>query len=150
MKSPLILGKLLYYLFLPLICIALASTRRAYVVVVADGKVLLTKNWLGNHKRWRLPGGGLKPAETYLQAAMRELKEETGLDYNSTKFTKINLDTLLKPEKIQYYLLRLERLPSVKINSSELTAAEFINIADLKSEELDTSVRRILNVIHWS
>ncbi|HOR23200.1 NUDIX hydrolase [Candidatus Saccharibacteria bacterium] len=150
MKPPLILGKLLYYLLLPFIYIALASTRRAYVVVVADGKVLLTKNWLGDHKRWRLPGGGLKPTETYLQAAIRELKEETGLDFNPTKFTKIYLDALFKPERVQYYLLRLERLPSVQINSSELTAAEFINITDLKSEEIDTSVRRILNVIHWS
>lgn len=44
-----------------------------------DGsEVLLMRSWLG-HQSWSLPGGGIQRAETPLQAAVREIKEETGL-----------------------------------------------------------------------
>ncbi|MBL7257363.1 NUDIX hydrolase [Paractinoplanes lichenicola] len=48
----------------------------------ADGRVLLM-NWRDPHdgaEIWEPPGGGLDEGETPLQAARRELVEETGLD----------------------------------------------------------------------
>ncbi len=50
------------------------------IVVVNKGKVLLlrrTTNPLNGY--WGLPGGGINLGETPKQAAVRELKEETGL-----------------------------------------------------------------------
>lgn len=61
------------------------TERTAVRVVVQDaaGKILLfrtrdvTEPALGEW--WELPGGGLDAGETYLEAALRELAEETGI-----------------------------------------------------------------------
>jgi 8-oxo-dGTP pyrophosphatase MutT (NUDIX family) len=38
---------------------------------------------LAGHAFWATPGGGLEPGETFAEAAIRELKEETGIAVDS-------------------------------------------------------------------
>jgi 8-oxo-dGTP diphosphatase len=45
----------------------------------ADGRVLMIKEAYGR-RRWGLPGGGQEPGEDSRRTAVREAKEETGLD----------------------------------------------------------------------
>jgi 8-oxo-dGTP pyrophosphatase MutT (NUDIX family) len=53
------------------------------VVLDAQGKLLLFHTRDTDHPGlgtwWELPGGGIDPGETYLDAAIRELREETGI-----------------------------------------------------------------------
>ncbi|WP_344213778.1 NUDIX hydrolase [Kribbella sancticallisti] len=53
------------------------------VVLDADGRILLLRVHEPMHPEqgmcWELPGGGIDPGETYFDAAIRELREETGL-----------------------------------------------------------------------
>ena len=52
---------------------------RSAVFIERDGKVLLLLDPIYRGGCWTLPGGGVEFNETYIQAAKREVFEETGL-----------------------------------------------------------------------
>jgi len=57
------------------------------VAVIKDDKILLTQR--EDFETWILPGGGVDEGESVAQAAIRETKEETGLDVDLTKLVGI-------------------------------------------------------------
>ncbi|MBE6133412.1 MAG: NUDIX domain-containing protein [Erysipelotrichaceae bacterium] len=56
-------------------------------IVEKDGKILFQRRT--DNDKWGLPGGLLELNETYLEAAIREIKEETGLDVRPKYFLGI-------------------------------------------------------------
>jgi 8-oxo-dGTP diphosphatase len=57
------------------------------IVLRKDDKLLLVKEVLENFKEyWIFPGGGVEFGETIEEAAIREAKEETGLDVRIKEF----------------------------------------------------------------
>jgi 8-oxo-dGTP pyrophosphatase MutT (NUDIX family) len=59
------------------------SRRASRVIVVAEGAVLMladTDPGLPGSRWWVTPGGGIDPGETAIEAAVREVAEELGLE----------------------------------------------------------------------
>ena len=52
------------------------------IAVIHEGKILLTKR--EDFETWVLPSGGVEEGESLVQAAIRETKEETGLEVELT------------------------------------------------------------------
>ena len=55
------------------------------VIENAQGKILLVKSPKWRNK-WTMPGGHIEPGETIEEAALREVKEETGINVRIIKF----------------------------------------------------------------
>lgn len=57
------------------------------VAVIDEGKILLTKR--EDSEAWILPSGGVEEGESLAQAAIRETKEETGVDVELTRLVGV-------------------------------------------------------------
>ena len=57
------------------------------VAVIDDEKILLTKR--EDFEVWCLPGGGVEESESLAEGAIREVKEETGLDVELTRLVGV-------------------------------------------------------------
>lgn len=57
------------------------------VAVIHEGKILLTKR--EDFEVWCLPSGGVEEGESLAEAAMRETKEETGVDVELTRLVGV-------------------------------------------------------------
>jgi 8-oxo-dGTP pyrophosphatase MutT (NUDIX family) len=127
----------------------MASVHRPAVRVIcfdADGRVLLL-HWedpVSRGRLWEPPGGGIDPGETPLEAARRELTEETGLDPGAigARCVEVQRDTVWKgthfvgPEQFFAASFAASRPPVVRegllaYEQSELITHAWIDPADL-------------------
>jgi 8-oxo-dGTP pyrophosphatase MutT (NUDIX family) len=83
------------------------------VIISADGKFLLGKKYAdkgGSYVDfWHIPGGGVESGETLEEAAIREAREETGLELSPSQLIPIDnigsgesMKTLAGGEKVIY------------------------------------------------
>ena len=53
---------------------------RACAVLIGNEKILMVRQSYKGETIWTFPGGGIEPDESPEEAAIREVKEEVGLD----------------------------------------------------------------------
>ncbi|MFA6307359.1 MAG: NUDIX domain-containing protein [Patescibacteria group bacterium] len=111
--------------------------KRAAVIIIKDNKILLMHRLKNDREYYTIPGGTLEDEETIEQTAIREIKEETGLD--------ISLSELLWEYKDEYhhgyYFLAQNINGQVELGGEELDknnpqnhyALEWIELKNIKN-----------------
>ncbi|KAK9091123.1 hypothetical protein Sjap_024300 [Stephania japonica] len=84
-----------------------ATPRVAVVVFVANGQTILLgrrRSSSGGCSPFALPGGHLEFGESFEECAMREVKEETGLDIEKTEYITVTNNLFLDKPKPSHYV----------------------------------------------
>ena len=117
--------------------------RAAGGVVIDAGRVVVVHR--PHHGDWSLPKGKVEPGETWLEAAVREVAEETGLrcrlggELPPSEYLVGDL-----PKRVRWWLMRVESdagfTPSAEVD--ELRWAELDDALELLSYESDRAIVR--------
>ena len=120
------------------------------VVCFKDDQVLLVKRakppitW-----EWSIPGGGQELGETTRDAALRELKEETGVDARLIGLIDV-IDTVRKDEegRIQFHYTLVdfaaEWLAGEPVDDDDVSDARWAPLADIDDQGLWSETIRII------
>ena len=129
--------------------------------IVAAGGVVVDRTRAGEprvllvhrprHDDWSFPKGKTDPGETIEQAALREVKEETGLDCRITQ----NLPSLrysyrdrggrLRPKVVHYFLMEMVE-GKLSVNIHEIDAVEWLAAREAAGRLTYQPDRQVLEV----
>jgi len=118
------------------------KTKGVKCVVEFQGKILLARLSYA-HKLWTFPGGGVNRNESFCNAAIREVKEETGIDVMDVK--EIGEYMNYKEYKIDTVKCFGAKATNsiIEIDESEIIEAEWFEPEDLP----DDRVRQVNNIL---
>ena len=109
---------------------------RATVIYRKDGEVLFVRK---RNAKWNLPGGRVERDETPLQAAMREMVEETGLAFDELRYL-----TMYHEDKVIHYLFEARKTDDKPRPRSEIAACRWIKARDIPKRRVRRPIKSIL------
>ncbi|HEY9754143.1 MAG TPA: NUDIX hydrolase [Oculatellaceae cyanobacterium] len=124
------------------------TTRVSVVVLDSDEKkILLVRHRKGSRQYWVLPGGRLEYGETFHECAIRELKEETGLDVAIERFLFIS--EAIAPDRARHIVNIFVQATVtggvLKVgNEPVLAGVEFIDLSELERMTLFPPVGQMI------
>ena len=109
---------------------------RATVIYRRDGEVLFVRK---RHSKWNLPGGTVERDETPLQAARREMAEETGLS-----FEELHYIAEFRESKVIHYLFEARTTASKPRPCNEIDACRWIKPKQVSKRRVRRPIKTIL------
>lgn len=111
--------------------------RRATVIYRRDGEILFVRK---RRSKWNLPGGRVERGETPLQAAKREMAEETGLSFDRLAYV-----SQYRQDNVVHFLFEARRALSKKPRPlNEIDDCRWISRKALSKRNVREPIRDLL------
>lgn len=111
--------------------------RRATVILRQDEQILFVRK---RNAKWNLPGGRVEQGETPLQAALREMAEETGLAIDQISYVCEYED-----DKVIHFLFEARRTFNQKPRAcNEIDDCRWFSAKDLDKRSVQGAIRSLL------
>lgn len=116
-------------------------------VVLRDGEVLLVRH--GYAAGWHLPGGGVEPGESFLEALRKELLEEGGVRVTGEPqlhgiFQNLNASAR---DHVAVYVVREFDYDGAPQPNFEIRESKFFPVAALPADMTTASKRRLAEIL---
>lgn len=106
---------------------------RATIIYRKDGEVLFVRK---RKAKWNLPGGRVERDETPLEAAMREMAEETGLAFDELRYL-----TMFREDKVIHYLFEARKADDKPRPRNEIEACRWIKARDVAKRRVRRPIK---------
>lgn len=122
-------------------------TELTVLCLIIDGdKVLLQNRVKEDWKGYTLPGGHVEPGESFVDAVIREMKEETGLDIKNPRLAGVK-QFPIKDGRYIVFLFRTSEFTGSVVSSDE-GQMEWVDINKLSEYETVDDLEELLEVIN--
>lgn len=122
------------------------------VVTDPEGRILMTRR--SDNSLWTIPGGAMEPGETIVDAAIREVAEETGIDIEVTRL----VGTYSNPKHVVEYgdgevrqqfsiCFAAKAVRGTPTTSSETSEVRYVDRDELDTLDIHPSIR--LRIDHF-
>lgn len=110
--------------------------KRATVIYRRDEQILFVRK---RNAKWSLPGGRVEQGETPLEAALREMVEETGL-----RFEQLSYVSQYEEQKILHFLFEAPLVVQKPRPRNEIDDCRWFTARDVDNRNVRPSIRLLL------
>lgn len=133
--------------------IFLKDTKRTRVMVFDEKQenVLMVKTWISDQS-WKLLGGGMNKSETPVECAIREVREECGIELKETQLKHV-IDTKENEKSFEYeaiyFRAKVKKDIQLKMRKIELIGLKWLPVDALPGDVDGYSRERVLTEVKF-
>lgn len=118
------------------------------LVVDPETNLILAVSRKTNHEQFGFPGGTVEDNETFLEGAIRELKEETGYIINDDYKPQEVHEHLVKDRHVKLFSIPLNKLTDTKERLKGEGVRKFVSWNTLLSGPFGETIQQVYNEIY--
>jgi 8-oxo-dGTP diphosphatase len=112
-----------------------------------DGDVTIAIIHRPRYDDWSLPKGGVDPGESHIQAAFREVLEETGVRaFFGPEIGTVDYEVNGVTKEVRYWLAEADQFNAATPNPEEVDAVEWLSISDAIEKLSNSDDREIVRM----